>query len=388
MSVTEAAGADPLFAHADPLALLNGPATLQQKLEAIHAQAAADFPGLERVAVATYDPATDLLKTFIASTRPPNHLVYYDAKLADSPSLRAILAAGRPRVVNNLALFGRGPHAHTRLVAEGGFRSSYTLPVYQNGSFGGFIFFNSLKTDDFTPARLQALDLYGHLLGSLVGAELMAVRVLTAALKTAHDMVHFRDRETGAHIDRMSRFARLVARELAVSGVHPFSDRVIERIFEFAPLHDLGKIAMPDALLHKEGAFTPEERERMQAHACRGLDMVDQITANFGLEHLEGLDLLRDLVAQHHERLDGSGYPLGLRGSRIRLESRIVAVADVFDALTSARPYKAAWSNEQAYAELRALAAAQLDPDCVEALVRCDAAIRDVQARFRDDGAA
>lgn len=99
---------DPFYGHEDPLALLDSPVPLRRKLEAIHASAAEGFPGLQRVAVASYDPATDLLKTLIASSRPKNTLVYYDAKLADSPSLKQILAQGRPRVVNDLAVFSRG----------------------------------------------------------------------------------------------------------------------------------------------------------------------------------------------------------------------------------------------------------------------------------------
>lgn len=387
MQTRDAAGPDPMYAHGDPFHALNGPGTLAQKLEAIHAYLLLDIPGLERVAVASYDPATDLLKTFVASSRPANRLLYYDAKLADSPSLCEILAVGRPRIVNDLSLFHRGLHAHTRRVEESGFRSSYTLPIWQAGAFWGFVFFNSLRAGDFTAERLPALDLYGHLLGSLVASELMALRILAAAVKTAHDMVHFRDRETGAHIERMARYARLIARRLAADGKHPFSDQDIERIFLFAPLHDLGKIALPDALLHKPGPLSEEERAGMREHCRRGLEMVDSLARNFGLQKLEGLDVLRAIAVQHHETLDGQGYPDGLRGDAIRKEARVAAVADIFDALTSARPYKAAWSNERAFAQLREWAPAKLDVDCVEALIDSADELPEIQARFRDPDA-
>jgi len=374
----------PLFPHEDPLAVLNSPAPLGKKLEAIHAHLAARVPGVDRVAVANYDRPTDLLKTFLASSGPQNTLVYYDAKLAESPSLQEILRVGRPRVVNDLALFQRGTHAHTQAIQELGFRSSYTLPVFQDGTFWGFVFFNSLQAGAFPPESFPLLDAYGHLIGALATAEMLAARVLAAAVKTAHDMVHLRDPETGGHIDRMSRYSRLIARQLGASGIHRIDDRTIERIFEFAPLHDLGKIGIPDKVLLKPGSLTPGEKELMKSHTTRGLEMVEDIARNFGLEHLEGLDLLCHIAEDHHETLDGKGYPRGLKGEAIPLEARIVAVADVFDALTSVRPYKTAWSNEEAFATLRKLAKDKLDSDCVEALVQNEEKVREIQARFQD----
>jgi HD-GYP domain-containing protein (c-di-GMP phosphodiesterase class II) len=212
--------------------------------------------------------------------------------------------------------------------------------------------------------------------------------VLAAAVRTAHDMVHYRDPETGAHIDRIARFTRLIARHLAAAGTHPIDDRTIERMLEFAPLHDIGKLGVPDRILLKPGALSAEEREEMKRHTTRGLQMVDAIARNFGLEHLEGLDLLRHIAESHHEMLDGSGYPRGLKDDAIPLEARIVAVADIFDALTSERPYKPAWTNDEAYGWLRKMARDKLDADCVAALLDNQAAVAEIQRRFRDAPAA
>lgn len=378
----------PQFAHEDPLSLLNTSATLERKLRAVHEDLVQQVPAVDRIAVAVYDAATDLLKTFIASSEPRNALVYYDARLADSPSLVEIVARGRPRVVEDLELFREGPHLHTRVIRESGFRSSYTMPMYQNEVFWGFIFFNSLQPGAFDAGRLQILDVYGHLLSALITGELLQVRVLAAAVRTAHDMVHYRDPETGAHIDRIARYARLIARNLGAAGTYPIDDRMVERILEFAPLHDLGKIGVPDRILLKSGALTGEEREQMQRHTTLGLQMVERIAGNFGLEHLEGLDILRHIAQSHHERLDGSGYPLGLKDGDIPLEARIVAVADVFDALTSERPYKPAWSDDEAFGLLRKMARSGLDRDCVEALLQSKAEASEVRRRFRDQAPA
>ncbi len=387
-TVTDPAPGAGLFGHEDPLLGLNRSLPLDQKLASIHEALYAQLDFVDRISVTAYDPATDMVKTFLASAPGRSDLVRYEARLSESPSLSEVLRAGRPRVVNDLGLFRRGEHLHTRIIAEEGYRSSYTVPMILDGSFWGFIFFNSRTVDALAEPALRTLDVYAHLISAMVTAEMLAVRILAAAVKTAHDMVHYRDPETGAHIDRMARFARLIAQHLAATGAADLDDVVIERIFEFAPLHDIGKLALPDRILLKAERLSETEREEMKQHTVRGREMIEAIAHNFGLEHLDGLDLLRHIAESHHETLDGRGYPHGLRDTEIPLEARIVAVADVFDALTSARPYKPSWSNEQAFAWLRKLARSKFDEDCVEALVFNAKKVREIQAQFRDPAAA
>ncbi len=375
-----------LYGHADALDPLNRSVPLEQKLAAIHEALYAQVDFVDRIAVAAYDRATDLLKTFLASAPGRNDLVRYEARLSDLPSLSEILRTGHPRVVNDLGIFRRGRHLHTRILEEEGYLSSYTVPMYLDGSFWGFIFFNSRTTGQFSAAALRVLDVHAHLISAVVTAEMLAVRVLAAAVKTAHDMVHYRDPETGAHIDRMSRYARLIAQHLAATGTADLDDATIERIFEFAPLHDLGKLALPDRILLKAGRLSDAERREMEQHTVRGLEMVEAIAHNFGLEQLDGLDLLRHIAESHHEAMDGSGYPRGLHDGEIPLEARIVAVADVFDALSSTRPYKPSWSNGEAFAWLRRMARSKFDEDCVAALVFNAKKVEEIQAQFRDAG--
>ena len=195
-------------------------------------------------------------------------------------------------------------------------------------------------------------------------------------------MTHHRDLETGAHLDRMAHYVRLIALELAER--YGFDDEYIEHLFLFAPLHDIGKIGIPDNILLKQGKLTPEEYQVMKTHARKGREIIDAMLDNFGLEGLHNIDMLRNLAHYHHEAVDGSGYPEGLSGEQIPIEARIVAVADVFDALTSRRPYKEAWSNDKAFAGLRRLAGSGLDAECVEALASRRAEVEEVQARFRE----
>jgi HD-GYP domain-containing protein (c-di-GMP phosphodiesterase class II) len=374
------------FRHADSLDALNRGAPLETKLAAIHEALSAEFGFVDRISVVAYDEPTDLLKTFLASSPGKNDLVRYEARLGDSSSLLDILRTGRPRMVDDLEIFRAGRHLHTRIIAEDGFRCSYTVPMQLDGTFWGFIFFNSRETCSMTDSELARLDVYAHLISAVITSEMLAVRILAAAVKTAHDMVHYRDPETGTHIDRMSRYARLIAQHLAATGAASLDDAEIERIFQFAPLHDIGKLALPDRILLKPGRLSDGEREEMKQHTVRGLEMIDAIAHNFGLDHLDGLDLLRHIAESHHETLDGGGYPHGLQDREIPLEARIVAVADVFDALTSVRPYKPSWSNDQAFAWLRKLARTKFDEDCVDALCFNAAKVREIQRQFREGG--
>jgi HD-GYP domain-containing protein (c-di-GMP phosphodiesterase class II) len=298
--------------------------------------------------------------------------------------LREIVSTGRPRVVNDLDVFAEGRHEHTRRIAKQNYGSSYTLPIYANDLFFGFVFFNSYGKDAFSDERLPLLDVYGHLISSLVINELMMIKTLLSTIKTARDVTHERDPETGAHLDRMSRFARVIARDLA--GKHGLSDEYIEHVFLFAPLHDIGKIGVPDRILFKSGKLDAGEFEEMKTHAIKGRQIIDRLLSNYGLDGVQNTEILRNIAQYHHENFDGGGYPNGLRGDDIPIEARIVAVADVFDALTSARPYKPAWSNEEAFAALETLAGTQLDPICVRALIDNRAIIEQIQSRFHESG--
>jgi HD-GYP domain-containing protein (c-di-GMP phosphodiesterase class II) len=256
-----------------------------------------------------------------------------------------------------------------------------------NGRVAGLLFFNSRKKNSFTPRSLDVLDLFAHLITNVATAGLRTAGVMTAALQTANEMVHYRDPETGNHLERMARYSRLVAQELARTGLYRFDDEQIQTIESFAPLHDVGKLGIPDNVLLKPGSLTAKERKIMRSHTTQGRRIIDAILHNFKLESLHRVDALRHIAEHHHEAMDGSGYPHGLKGNKIPIEARIIAVADIFDALTSVRPYKSAWTNDRAFRYLRRLSRTKLDRDCVQALLHNRHAVEDIQARFRDSQA-
>lgn len=372
-----------LFEHQDALETLNQSLPLVDKLAFVHDFIRRRYDFIDRIAVAVYDPKTDLLKTFVHSSGGDDPLTLYQARLVEARSLQEIVKLGRPRVVNDLALLAGGEKTHTQRIGAQGYGASYTLPLYRNSEFFGFLFFNSYGKDVFRESVLRDLDLIGHLLALVVINEQAEVRTLVASVKTATSMAQHRDFETGFHLDRMSNYARLVAREVA--GKYGLSDALVEHIFLFSPLHDIGKIAIPDQILLKQGKLSEEEFEVMKTHSSKGQEIIDTMLENFGLAGMEHVDVLRNIAHYHHEAMNGSGYPSGLKGEAVPLEARIVAVADVFDALTSARPYKAAWSNDDAFAFLVKMAGEKFDQDCVQALIANRQEVEDIQARFQED---
>jgi HD-GYP domain-containing protein (c-di-GMP phosphodiesterase class II) len=289
----------------------------------------------------------------------------------------------RPRVVNRMPTEEAAISEHARQLVRTGYSASYTLPMFSDGVFFGFVFFDSREPDVFTSRALAQLDVFAHLVSLMVIQELSAIRTLSAAIESARHMVHARDSETGFHLDRMSRYARMIARELAEQ--HGLDDETIERIQLYAPLHDIGKIGIPDAVLLKPGALSDDERDVMRSHPGKGVQIIDDLVSNFGLGSLKDTQFLRNIALCHHEFWDGSGYPHGVAGEDIPLEARIVATADVFDALTSQRPYKRAFTNAESFEIMERLSGSQLDPDCVRALIDNLPEVERIQARFREE---
>ena len=189
------------------------------------------------------------------------------------------------------------------------------------------------------------------------------------ALRRLLDAVSHRlPRDTSGHLDRMACYARLIAARIARS--HGLSASFVDVIFHCAPLHDIGKAAIPNAILLKPEGLTPDERRVMDRHVEKGVRLVNLMIDRFQLGSHPDVVILRNIVAAHHELLDGSGYPQGLSGEAIPLEARIVTVADIFDALTSRRSYKQAWHLDDALRALETLATeGKVDTHCVAALV-------------------
>jgi putative two-component system response regulator len=182
----------------------------------------------------------------------------------------------------------------------------------------------------------------------------------------------YRDPETGVHIVRMAHYSKHIGRMLGLSVEQQ------DLLLETAPMHDIGKVGTPDLILLKPGKLTDAEFSIMKQHAVIGYEILNASTSPL-------LKVAAEIALNHHEKFDGSGYPNGAKGDAIPQFGRIVAVADVFDALTSERPYKKAWSIEQATQMLRDGAGKHFDPDCVEAFFADFDEILAIKARFADE---
>lgn len=369
--------------HYDALEELNKHIPLREKLIATHKSVSEIFPFIVRIAIAIYDPQTSVLKTYLHSSGDDNPLDHYQALLDEAPSLKQILKKGLPRVANNLLTFENGEHEYHERIGRQGYAASYTLPMFNNGIFFGFIFFNADKKNVFSENVLRQIDVYSHMISLMVINELTAIRTLTAVVKTTGSITHVRDPETGSHLDRMSRYSRLIASSLA--DKYNLDDDYIEHIFMFSPLHDIGKIGIPDNILLKPDKLNEDEKNIMKTHARKGREMIDVLLENFGLENIEHIDMLRNIAEFHHESINGKGYPTGKKGDEIPIEARIIAVADIFDALTSIRPYKVAWENDKAFKLLKDLAGETLDKDCVNALLQNIEQIKIIQQLFSEN---
>lgn len=372
----------PFYQHEDVFAAINGKMPLPNKVEIVHGLLKDRFDFIDRLSVAIYEARDDLLKTYVQSGTGENPLVLYSARLSDSVSLQEILKLGRPRVVNDLDIFSQVPAEHTRRIAMQQYKSSYTMPMFLNGEFFGFLFFNSQQKNVFDESTLHYLDMVGHLLSLLVIHDLNATRSLRGIVKTAANMTGQRDIETGAHLDRMSSYTRLIAKEVA--SKYQLNDELVEHIFLFSPLHDIGKIGISDNILLKQGRLTEAEYETMKTHAAKGGEIVDAMLKNLGMEEFPHAEILRNIALYHHEAINGTGY-FGMLDQDIPIEAKIVAVADVFDALTSERPYKQPWDNDRAFAFLQSMAGSRFDRDCVDALVKHRTEIEEIQKRFGED---
>lgn len=199
------------------------------------------------------------------------------------------------------------------------------------------------------------------------------------------EMAEYRDPETGRHIYRTKNYVKLLAEDLVEAGlfVEQLDYAYIELLQKSAPLHDIGKVAIRDSILLKPGKLTPEEFDEMKAHTLFG----EEVIAN--LEQMAGyttsfLSCAKDIAGSHHEKYDGSGYPRGLSGDNIPLAGRIMAVADVYDALISKRVYKDAISHEDALKIMQSGKGSHFDPRMIDSLLRVEHKFFEVAQEHRD----
>ncbi|GGA80292.1 two-component system response regulator [Neiella marina] len=199
---------------------------------------------------------------------------------------------------------------------------------------------------------------------ALEGTRLQIIRRLGRAAE-------FKDNETGMHVVRMSHYSRIIAEAMGMP------EDYCDLLLQSAPMHDIGKIGIPDSILLKPGRLTDDEWVTMRKHPEIGALII-------GDHDSELLKMAKIIAQNHHEKFDGSGYPNGLAGTDIPIEARIVAIADVFDALTTERPYKKAWTVEKAIDVIQQDAGSHFDPDLVEIFVQELAKVLEIKEKYAE----
>ncbi|MDD3764089.1 MAG: HD domain-containing protein [Nevskiales bacterium] len=359
---------------------MSSAAALNQRLQHLHREVQALFPAISRVAVALYDDATDELRTFLYSPADATPLAHYRVRLAEAGWLDQLQRERRSRVLDDLSPSVLGTKPHSRRIAAVGFKSSYTVPIYDDERFVGFVFFNADRSDCFDASVTAQLDLFVTIISLMVERTLQTAATLSGGVHLLGQISKFRNDETGSHLNRMAYYSELIARELA--GGLGRDDDWVEHVRLFAPMHDIGKLTTPDAVLLKPGKLSDSEFEVMRQHPIKGEAILKSLLRELDLEQMPYVDSLLHIARHHHERWDGTGYPDRLCGTDIPVEARITAVADVFDALTTTRCYKEAWPFDHACAFLEEQADRHFDPQCVRVFLAHLDEIRRIHDRF------
>ena len=260
-------------------------------------------------------------------------------------------------------------------------KSILSIPMKDNGGnvIGVLQLINALDGSENVIAFSKEIENLTHSLASQAAIAIKNAQ-LTASLKKAYlDTIYhlaiaaeYRDEDTGMHIRRMSNYSRIIAKHLG------WPEDKQELLLYASPMHDVGKIGIPDAVLQKEGPLTSEERSTMQNHPHIGAGILEDPNS-------EVLIFSKEIAISHHEKFDGTGYPGKMKGKEIPMSGRIVAVADVFDALTSKRCYKKAFSVEKTLSIIKENSGTQFDPDVVDALTKGLDEILEIRDRYKDE---
>ena len=288
-------------------------------------------------------------------------------------SLKDILETGKPRIINDLDEYNRGKrvNSYNKVIMEAGIRASVTLPLIANSRPVGIIFFSSIEKDIYNIEHLKFLEAIAQSIAINFERNLFVDNLLYSSTLALAKLAEARDEDTGEHLDRMKVYSKTIAQLLYEDSLYKeqITLEYIDDIERFSPMHDIGKVGIRDGILLKPGKLTPEEFEEMKQHTIFGGKVLRAAEDNILKSGKSIFGVGVEIAEGHHEKWNGTGYPKGKVGQDIPLSARIVAVADVFDALTSNRPYKKAYSFESSLTYIVEGSGKHFDPEIVKVLI-------------------
>lgn len=299
----------------------------------------------------------------------------------------AALAKGNALAIDDLDAFSsdKSPAFLSAQLTRDGKRSALFVPLRHNGGGEALLVFASSQVGAYTPEHVEFLSNLAGQVGHILGKTLFMEGLVVAAVEGLAKLAESRDPETGDHLARMSLYSAILAAELGNDDAHRerITPAYVRDVFRFAPMHDIGKVGIRDDILLKPGRLDPDERSEMEHHPVIGGLVLRRSEEQMNALGHSIFQIGIEIAESHHEKFDGSGYPAGLAGEAIPLSARIIAVADVLDALTSKRPYKEAWPMGKALETISNDAGKHFDPAVVAALHRSLPRVMEIYERLK-----
>jgi response regulator RpfG family c-di-GMP phosphodiesterase len=341
---------------------------------------------VDRLAVAFLDPLDNVIAESAATKLDRLELDPGFIEHISRTTLGELVETGKPRIIGDLEEHYNDVNVSTATekILQEGIRSSLTLPIFIQQNCVGFCFISHTEKHIYSEYHIEKSQNILNVLKQLLYSHYLIQQVISQSANSFVQLMQKKDNETSYHIIRMSRYSYAISRQMLGTDAS-VTPRFLREILWFAPLHDIGKIGIPDNILLKPAKLDSQEWSVMQGHVDIGAQILQDM--NNGIDNVlqsSMLDIAIDIVTGHHEKFDGSGYPQGLKGKAIPLAGRISAVADVFDALTSKRPYKEAFSFEESRTIINAGVGAHFDPDVVHAFENAIQEIQEIYERYKE----
>lgn len=350
---------------------------LSHQLAEIQKRMTVHQPKLAKVCFALYDSRDHLLRSYADGSSFSLRMAHYEAPLSSLPYLKSCLESRTEAYLSELS--DLKPSAHIKALLEEGFHSSVAMPIFAEQRFCGFLFLNSHSSDAFTQSDIKALKPYLKMLEVAIFSEYQLVHLLVDKLSTLIARSPVYQKESFSHKQRVAAYTNMIA--LAYN--YDVDDEFVEQLTLFAQYHDIGKIRLSPELLCKQQVLTQYELNQLRQHVMFGEDIVEQLVTELNAVGHPSAILLHDVIAYHYEFLDGSGYPRQLKADEIPLGARIVCVANIFDAMTTHKPYKQGCSVPYALLELEKMVAMnKLDARCVDALRNHQHQLKSILERY------